>query len=537
MRIPGLLVAIVLLLAVPSATFTLPSALKRASVSIVSESTRNEFSTLEAQQLEDEATTSIALAGDMGDTLSSTFTTEESTEAAELTIHEWKEKRQTPIGDEEQAVDIMRDLDGNTLAPAYFQNTMKLPHVESYTCPEKDAFRGFMSNACRVYLHPGGETAFYKRIAFEDIDHCQEKLKHAPHKLIRDAKSCQVVASWLTSKACRDLCETTGVHIPEVYDAQLAASKSDPMESKFTFLLEDFNPSNGWKQTWLLDDLEATQATLTTYAKIHAYFWTGSEFYNDQQAADELEAGIWKSGSYVQPEAQNWNQCLKVKSEWAIKKLKFERHLSKLDFYDNLGERLESVAQECGRLAHPFADDKGPFAEDEDLSHAYRKYRTFTHGDPKQANLFFRTREHELPEVGLVDFQWSGFGLASTDLAHFLTSAVYADLLVDGGEDKLRQYYYKELCKYRVEYGGFKSLEEARQDFPYATLVEQYETAVLDLCRLMIAYTWARFTEPVAANDEDAKARTMNKTSYNKSIPNVVWLLSKCDEILKSRGV
>ena len=81
---------------------------------------------------------------------------------------------------------------------------------------------------------------------------------------------------------------------------------------------------------------------------------------------------------------------------------------------------------------------------------------------------------------------------------------MYADLLVDGGEDMLRQYYYKELCKYRVQYGNFNSIEEARQDFPYATLVEQYETAVLDLCRLMIAYTWARFTEPVAANDEDA---------------------------------
>ena len=39
-------------------------------------------------------------------------------------------------------------------------------------------------------------------------------------------------------------------------------------------------------------------------------------------------------------------------------------------------------------------------------------------------------------DVGLIDFQWSGFGLAATDIAHFITSAVHADLLNDGGEEK-----------------------------------------------------------------------------------------------------
>eukprot|EP00957_Ditylum_brightwellii_P155553 11840981-Ditylum_brightwellii.AAC.1 len=48
-------------------------------------------------------------------------------------------------------------------------------------------------------------------------------------------------------------------------------------------------------------------------------------------------------------------------------------------------------------------------------------------------------------QVGLIDFQWSGFGLASTDIAHFLTSAVHADMLVDGGEDFLMRYYFDEL--------------------------------------------------------------------------------------------
>ena len=46
-----------------------------------------------------------------------------------------------------------------------------------------------------------------------------------------------------------------------------------------------------------------------------------------------------------------------------------------------------------------------------------------------------------------------------------------------------------------------------------------------------------RFEEPVEKDDEVGCVRTMNKTSYNKSIPNVVWLMTRCDEIMKSRAV
>mmetsp|Transcript_26103 Transcript_26103/g.45986 ORF Transcript_26103/g.45986 Transcript_26103/m.45986 type:complete len:509 (+) Transcript_26103:148-1674(+) len=428
--------------------------------------------------------------------------------------------------------DIVQDLDGLPLSKEYLSESMGV-NVESYTCPEKDAFRGFMSNACRIRVSPGGETAFYKRIVFEHLGHAWEKLKTAPFKLARDAKSYQVVASFLSSKACQQLTKQTGVCIPKCYDAQLRPNDSNPIESKYSFLLEDFSSSDGWYQQWLLDDDEECKATLKAFAKIHAFFWNGSKFWNDKEAAEELEAAVWKSGSYVQPEAQNTetvNQCKIVAKEWATKRLRFEKELSSFDYWDNLGERLESVAEQCGRDAHPFADDT--------LSEAYKKYRTFTHGDPKQANLFFRrdSAGSEL-QVGLIDYQWSGFGLAATDIAHFLTSAVHADRLVDGGESLLQQYYYGELQKYLVEYGAFSSKDEATENFSFETFTEQYEIAVLDICRLMIAYTWSRFEEAVEKSDHEACARTMNKTSYNKSIPNIMWLMSRCDEILKSRGV
>mmetsp|Transcript_1488 Transcript_1488/g.2310 ORF Transcript_1488/g.2310 Transcript_1488/m.2310 type:complete len:518 (+) Transcript_1488:183-1736(+) len=438
--------------------------------------------------------------------------------------------------EESTVLDIIQDVEGNPLSPQYLAKKMGIHtnDAQSYRCPEQGGFRGLMSNGCRVQLLPGGQTAFYKRIAFNELGHCQEKLKTAPHKLKRDMKSYKVVADFLASQARSDLQDKTGVIIPKCYDAEIRRNFANPMKSKFSFLLEDLTPWDGWHQRWLLDDLEECKAALSAYAKIHAFFWNGSTFYDNKDAAQELEAAVWKSGSYVQPEAQNWNQCKIVAEEWSKKRLRFKKELSCFDYWDNLGERLESVAEECGHLAHPFADDT--------LSEQYKKYRTFTHGDPKQANMFFRhgttdSSGSEDTQVGLIDFQWSGFGLASTDIAHFLTSAVHADRLVDGGEDFLMRYYFDELQTHLVKFGAVETAEDALKHFSYETFMDQYDTAVLDICRLMIAYTWSRFDEPVEKDDAPACARTMNKTSYNKSIPNIVWLLGRCDEIMKSRGV
>ena len=119
---------------------------------------------------------------------------------AQFEIELLKEQLHPDPSLDEQSSCICRDLDGNPLSPEYFAQKMDIERVDRYICPEKDAFHGLMSNGGRVHLFPGGETAFYKRIAFEDLEHAQEKLRDAPHKLVRDAKSYRVVGSFLLSK-------------------------------------------------------------------------------------------------------------------------------------------------------------------------------------------------------------------------------------------------------------------------------------------------------------------------------------------------
>ena len=426
----------------------------------------------------------------------------------------------------EQCVDIVRDLDGHPLNVKYFADHINI-HADSYACPERDAVRGIMSNAARIHLHPSKDTLFFKRIDFSHLDHAWAKLRTAPHKLTRDVNSYEVETSFLASKACKTVIEKTGVRIPRCYDANLLPNHENPIESKFSILLEDFAPSDGWYQEWLVRSEEECHASLTTLAKIHAFFWTGSDFWNDEDAAKELEASVWRSGGYVQPQMQTLNQCDNVASGWAKNKMNCQDELESLRFWENLGGRLQSVARECGNLAHPFSDE-GP-------SEQFEKYKTFTHGDPKQANFLFK-QDDNCMQVGLIDFQWSGFGLAATDIAHFLSAAVHADMLVDGGETSLLRFYYDKLQQHLIEYGAFKSKDDVNEYFGYELFLKQYETGVLDLCRLVIAYAWTRF-ERIEDDDKAGMENTANKNSYNKSVKNVIWLMSRCDGILESRCV
>ena len=134
-------------------------------------------------------------------------------------------------------------------------------------------------------------------------------------------------------------------------------------------------------------------------------------------------------------------------------------------------------------------------------------------------------------EVGLIDFQWSGFGLAATDVAHHIAAALDAEQLsVDGAaEAALLDGYHAALCEAMVETGVAETaLDASTRVFPRAALQAQYETACLDMCRLVFAYQWsrARFGQP-----------NLNRNSYNKSLRSAVWLTARCDALLRARGV
>lgn len=449
-----------------------------------------------------------------------------------------------------QAMDVARDLDGIPFTVAKIQNQL-LPNIDDnralltgYSVPESGAWRGMMSTGGRLLLdwktNEGDyndlpSSVFYKRIVMADLPHARDKLTSAPHKLIRDVRSYQVDTSFLTSRACQQgLIKEAGLRISKVFGSDLrpTAANLSPkaqLESRFSILLEDFSTADGWNQQWLLDK-KAAMASLAEFAKMHAYFWTGSDFWkkDNGKIGDELEKMVWPNGGYMQPALQGYDQFNNVSKGYASRLPTFKEALEKIPELqgvnlESIGERIEKVAELLGEKAHPFytyADDHLQL----------QMYRTLIHGDPKQANIFFRPKNNGDLEVGLIDFQWCGFGLGATDIAHHITAALQPSCLsFDGEKEKeLLTHYYSCLSKELVKVGVAKSIDDVESRvYPRRVLQAQYEIALLDICRMVYAYSWKRWkseTSPTVAS--------LNRNAYNKSFPSALWLITRCHVLL-----
>ena len=468
-----------------------------------------------------------------------------------------------------QALDIARDLDGAPLNISWLEEKLcdknneskKTFTLKAYAVPESGSARGLMSNGCRVMLEwekkndlkqdsetnaPPPSTAFYKRVVMSESPDSRFKLKNVPHKLIRDVRSYQVETAFLTSAACQHgLIEEAGVHVNKVYasdlrPAAMGAGLKEQIQSKFAMLVQDLNKDDGWNQEWLLE-YESTKAALKAFADMHGYFWYGSNFWDKEggEMGRELENAVWPNGGYMQPTLQGFDQLENVAAGWNARLPTFEKDLKSIKELENvnlgeIGTRLQNVAKIVGSLAHPFSDGTN--------SSTLKKYRTLIHGDPKQANIFLREKKASVInkgdtapnlEAGLIDFQWSGFGLAATDIAHHICAAVHpTSLSYDGSKEKeLLDFYYSCLSTSLVRH-GVASTEKEVQDsiYPRAIFQEQYEVAVLDLCRMVFAYAWKRWkpeTEPTSAS--------LNRNAYNKYLPSVLWLITRCSQILSAR--
>ena len=196
---------------------------------------------------------------------------------------------------------------------------------------------------------------------------------------------------------------------------------------------------------------------------------------------------------------------------------------------ESIGIRLERMVGKVGQMAHPFN------GKQDDNQADYLKYRTLIHGDPKQANLFFRKNDKGGSlEVGLIDFQWSGFGLAATDVAHHISASLLPSCLsYDGEKEKqLLDHYYSCLKKELVRVGVATSEQDVEERvYPFAVLQEQYEIALLDICRMVFAYAWRRWKA-----ESHPTAASLNRNAYNKATESALWLITRCHALLDARG-
>ena len=377
-------------------------------------------------------------------------------------------------------------------------------------------------------------SVFFKRVVMGDLEHARSKALAQPMKLARDVRSYEVEASFLRSAAARRLA-TSGVRLSCALHVELRPSRQSPIESKFAMVLEDFSPADGWTQLGLLG-LREERAALSTLARLHAYFWHGSAFWRESSTTErsELIAAVWPAGGYWQPSMQPAAQFEQLAEQYDAIRPKlgaqFESACAARSIdVSTLGSRLQQYAKGAAAASHPFDEVAQRWLASTEQQ-SLERYRTLIHGDPKGANLFFRDGAAGLDgerDVGVIDLQWCGFGLAATDVVHHLCASASPECLEGEGERALLDFYYVQLTDALAEFGVASSAEHAATEVITRDEFDaQVEDALLDMGRLVMAYQWSR------ANFGKA---VLNRNAYNKDLRSAVWLAARVDALLKGR--
>ena len=123
--------------------------------------------------------------------------------------------------------------------------------------------------------------------------------------------------------------------------------------------------------------------------------------------------------------------------------------------------------------------------------------------------------------------------MAATDVCHHICASLEPSCLsYDGEKEKcLLDYYYGCLSHGLVQFGVARSVQEVEETiFPRHVLQEQYEIALLDICRMVFAYAWVRWSP-----ESEETVASFNRNAYNKSLQSVLWLVTRCSDILDLR--
>lgn len=200
--------------------------------------------------------------------------------------------------------------------------------------------------------------------------------------------------------------------------------------------------------------------------------------------------------------------------------------------------------------------------------------QTLLHGDPKPPNFFFRKEDRGQSSppspahgrapaeqsLGLIDFQWTGWGRAGTDLAYLLLASVDPREIQCRGPDLLA-----DLVRIYCEKLGHELRSSRTLEAPgYESLLLDTKLAALDLIRAMVCEQWAALAgggsdgttclletlrgrweqelereeqfaslQPVASTGNGGTTvRFLSFNGYNKSVDSAAWCLRLLGELL-----
>eukprot|EP01134_Creolimax_fragrantissima_P004289 CFRG4289T1 len=478
---------------------------------------------------------------------------------------------------EVQSLDIARDIDGQPFTVQELRNILKDDSIVGFSSNEREAIRYKQSHACRIRLIGGSiSSVFYKRTVLRELPYAVHKSRSVPYKIKRDVKSLQVEANFLAHPIVHSLQSSNcGFTLALPYHVQQRVCWDVPLDSRFTTLLTDLSNEQGWVQSAYLVPSQL-KAALKALAAFHRFFWLDStsaagvsrecvkmsescanggkcvcseSLNTNAESIRDLANKLWTTGSYWHLGQQPAGQLERIVPNWAVLYREFgldkkstERENGpecdgklKTDDRDKtmkyLGERLAAISVRVSELTHGIDGDGNeiPFNP-----------QTIIHGDPKAPNFFFRQKyEGEYVDtdtvndsmlacvsdtgddlsVGVIDFQWSGRGLAATDVAYCIAASadpscfrINDDMAIEGEQahmlDHYLRYYHDCLGINGFEWHKFRT---------------QFDLAFIDLGRIVIADHWSSITIDILRKRQGHFVFN----AYNKSEGLARWFINE----------
>eukprot|EP00927_Polykrikos_kofoidii_P068014 TRINITY_DN63423_c0_g1_i1.p1 TRINITY_DN63423_c0_g1~~TRINITY_DN63423_c0_g1_i1.p1 ORF type:complete len:433 (-),score=71.17 TRINITY_DN63423_c0_g1_i1:93-1352(-) len=282
-------------------------------------------------------------------------------------------------------------------------------------------------------------------------------------------------------------------------------------EDSYTILMESLDGSLGWEQHVDIPTGAHTRAALRWLARFHASFLPTER---GGGGLPLITSGMWELGSHMAVENRPVAELERIATILAsfLDKFADVDPLFRSAGAQSIGPRLQAVAKDIAWQLRPEINGTQGGA----------RVATMVHADFKQANLFFRgaAGEDGEPEVGAIDWQWSGPGVGATDLYCLCAMGLEDETVEDYTANVLRP-YHEALIQ---ALGGRDEL------YPFEELVREFKIAGLDFMRWL---TVARLSD-VTPQKMAAAAETIdiNRGTWSRSRTRMVWIWKRTEEFL-----
>ena len=307
-------------------------------------------------------------------------------------------------------------------------------------------------------------------------------------------------------------------HAEQTAAGSSSSNSSSSSTHTFTVMSESMLHS-GWTQTAVLTAAQ-TEASIAWMARFHALSFGKSA---------TLVVGLWDKGTHLALDKRPDSELGKLPSIWRafVSAFREEHPVFAAD---------PATLAEAGTALAALAPAVAVYLDP--LTAANENNRTcIVHGDFKSANLFVREAGSTADStdgggVSAIDYQWTGPGIAATDLVYLCAMAIPAPS--EAHLDELLHSYWTHFTEACLETCS-NSAAPAASDYDYERFLLDFKVATLDFTR------WAFCAR--LADDSPAKfaARRekmdINLGAWRRDVDVIAWLTEHTHAYLRDEAV